>query len=95
MITAEYFLQKHKKDFVECYFKDYTYTNFMKWSQKDEHQISLPNKTAYTKHMNSTYETKKFRKHGSGLYCYILIEEYITKFKNGNIEYSEFTEFTE
>ena len=37
MITAEYFLQKHKKDFVECYFKDYTYTNFMKWSQKDEH----------------------------------------------------------
>lgn len=45
--------------------------------------------------MNSTYETKKFRKHGSELYCYILIEEHITKFKNDNIEYSEFTEFTE
>ena len=45
--------------------------------------------------MNSTYETKKFGKHGSGLYCYILIEEYITKFNNDNIEYSEFTEFTE
>lgn len=80
----ELFIQYHKKDFVEGYIKDDSYDDFMKWSQDIIHLSNIPNKITFNKHMNSYCKAKQLRRKGSRPYCYVLREEYLTKFKNDN-----------